>query len=83
MLKCNHPYEDCREDDPHGCYCGCAACTPAAAGSTDDLNQRIDQRMAVQLESTGNLVSDLGEHGLANQLWSLGAQLRRRSEGEV
>lgn len=36
--------------------------------------------MARQIESTGNIVSGLGEHGLANQLWALAHRLRERAK---
>ena len=38
--------------------------------------------MAHQIESTGNIVSGLGEHGLANQLWALAGRLRERDNSD-
>lgn len=41
-----------------------------------------DTIMARQIESTANLVSGLGEHGLANQLWALAGKLRARHQAD-
>lgn len=35
--------------------------------------------IAQQLESAGDALSGLGEHGLANQVWAVAARLRRRA----
>lgn len=39
------------------------------------------EQLAVKCESTGNAVSGIGRYGLANQLWSLAEELRRKADG--
>lgn len=49
----------------------------------EQARRTVDSVISNHLESAGNLVSGMGEHELANQLWALAAKVRKRNRASA